>query len=252
VPDEDRLECGPAYGRVRGHPGPEDWPTYRHDAARSGCTRTIVPADLKPAWQTQLGGRLTSLVISNEKVYVASVDTHTLYALNEDNGEVLWSYTVGGRVDSPPTIYNGRVLFGSADGWVYCLRASDGELIWRFQAAPQDLRLTSFEQLESVASQTGLIIKKELLRRLCHKGVKMLVNTKALAINNEGVIVERFGENEILKADTIVLAVGYKPRQELVQNLDVDKIEFYQIGDCTKPRTIMEAIEEGNRVGFAI
>ncbi len=158
VPDEHRLESGPAYGLVRGHPGLEDWPTYRHDAARSGYTCTTVPADLKPAWQTQLEGKLTSLVISNEKVYVASVDTHTLYALNEDNGEVLWSYTVGGRVDSPPTIYNGRVLFGSADGWVYCLRASDGELIWRFQAAPQDLRLTASEQLESVWPVHGSVL----------------------------------------------------------------------------------------------
>jgi hypothetical protein len=37
-----------------------------------------------------------------------------------------------------------------------------------------------------------------------------------------------------------------------VQNLDVDKMEFHQIGDCIQPRTIMEAIEEGNRVGVAI
>ena len=31
-----------------------------------------------------------------------------------------------GRVDSPPSIRDGRAYFGSADGWVYCLRARDG------------------------------------------------------------------------------------------------------------------------------
>ncbi len=157
--DADRLEQGPAYGTAPGAvPGDEDWPTYRCETTRSGYTRSIVPGDLKPSWQTDIGGKLSALVVANGKVYVASVDTHTVYALDEDTGQVLWSYTTGGRVDSPPTIYNGRVLFGSADGWVYCLRSSDGELIWRFQAAPEELRMTAFEQIESVWPVHGSVL----------------------------------------------------------------------------------------------
>jgi hypothetical protein len=49
-------------------------------------------------------------------------------------------------------------LFGSADGWVYCLRASDGVVAWRFRAAPKDLRLTAFEQLESVWPVHGSVL----------------------------------------------------------------------------------------------
>jgi len=108
------------------------------------------------------------------------------------------------------------------------------------------------EQLDSIGSQAGFIIKKDQLKRLCHKGVKMLVHTKAIAITGQGVLVERFGEKETIRADTIILAIGYHPREDLLQKLDIDKIEFYQIGDCVQPRTIMEAIEEGNRVGFMI
>ena len=55
----------------------------------------------------------------------------------------------GGRVDSPPTVYQGRVLFGCADGWVYCLSASDGRLAWRFRAAPSEERIMAYGQLES-------------------------------------------------------------------------------------------------------
>ncbi len=157
--DADRLEQGPAYGEPLAEaPGAEDWPTCRHDPNRSGHSQSIVPADLKVEWQTQLEGKLTSPVIANGKVYIASVDLHTVHALNEDNGQVLWSYTAGGRVDSPPSIYKGRVIFGCADGWVYCLRASSGELIWRFQAAPEDLKMTSFEQLESVWPVPGSVL----------------------------------------------------------------------------------------------
>ena len=63
---------------------------------------------------------------------VADVDAHAVCALNAVDGKIRWTYTTGGRVDSPPTYCRGRLLFGSRDGWVYCLRAADGSLIWRF------------------------------------------------------------------------------------------------------------------------
>ena len=71
---------------------------------------------------------------------------------------MLWKFIAGGRVDSPPTIYQGRVLFGSVDGYVYCLNAADGRLIWRFRAAPMDRRMMSYEQLESVWPVHGSVL----------------------------------------------------------------------------------------------
>ena len=167
VSDADRLERGLAYD-ARTRPASNgdkrqsrDWPTYRHDAARSGRTETAVPADLKRAWRTELGGKLSSVVIEGGRLFVAAIDTHTVYALDEDTGKVLWSFTSGGRVDSPPTIYGDRVLFGSADGWVYSLRAADGALDWRFRAAPLDRRTLAFEQLESVWPVSGSVLVQD-------------------------------------------------------------------------------------------
>jgi len=49
-------------------------------------------------------------------------------------------------------------LFGSADGWVYALRANDGELVWRFRAA-LDEKLTFVKgRLESVWPVHGSVI----------------------------------------------------------------------------------------------
>ena len=163
VADEGRLERGPAYGEATENPEPkienaEDWPTYRCDAARSGATKASVPLDLTRAWQADVGGKLSSVVISGGKLFVASVDNHTVHALDASTGKALWTYTAGGRVDSPPTIYQGRVLFGSADGWVYCLRASDGKLAWRFLGGPHDRRAMAFEQLESVWPVHGSVL----------------------------------------------------------------------------------------------
>jgi outer membrane protein assembly factor BamB len=157
-----RLKRGPAYNEsVSDTSEPADWPTYRADAGRSGYVKTTVPADLKIAWETDLGGRLSSLVAADGKVFVASIDTHRIHALDARSGKSLWHYTTGGRIDSPPTIWRGRVLLGSADGHVYCLRVADGELIWRFRAAPVDRRMGAFEQIESVWPVHGSVLVRD-------------------------------------------------------------------------------------------
>ena len=160
-----RLEKGPAYGKIENRKSKmenlHDWPTYRHDSARSGRASTAVPAALKSAWDTKVGGKVTSPVVAEGKVFTASVHNHTVHALDAASGKRLWSYTAGGRVDSSPAIYQGRVLFGSADGWVYCLDASDGALAWRFRAAPIDERLMSFEQVESVWPVHGNVLVQD-------------------------------------------------------------------------------------------
>ena len=147
------VERGPAYGggrnRQRPIPDRQDWPTYRHDAARSGCAGTTVSSKLASVWRSPVGGRLTAPVVADGKVLVASSDTHTVWALDEAGGKPVWSYTAGGRVDTPPTVHRGLALFGSADGWIYCLRLADGKLAWRRRAAPDERRLVCRGRLES-------------------------------------------------------------------------------------------------------
>jgi len=137
------------------------WPTYRHDALRSGATAAAVPTELKCAWQTQLDGRLSSLVAAEGKLFVAEVDRHSVCAVAAASGKLSWRFTAGGRVDSPPTYHAGAVLFGSADGWVYCLRAADGEVAWRFRVAPADRRIMAFEQVESLWPMHGSVLVQD-------------------------------------------------------------------------------------------
>ncbi|MBI5395376.1 MAG: PQQ-binding-like beta-propeller repeat protein, partial [Verrucomicrobia bacterium] len=158
-----RLEKGPAYEEIR-NPKSEirndDWPTYRHDPGRSGVTKTKAPADLKQSWQTRLSTRASAPVIADGKVFVADIDAHRVCALDAADGRLLWSYTTGGRVDSPPTYYKGLVLFGSHDGWVYCLRASDSTLAWRFRDLPDRL-ICAYGQLESAWPVCGSVLVKD-------------------------------------------------------------------------------------------
>ncbi|MFW6161635.1 MAG: PQQ-binding-like beta-propeller repeat protein [Planctomycetota bacterium] len=160
-----RPERGPAYASsLDTRPSTLDtasWPTYRHDAARSGATPARVPTDLSRRWRTALGGRLSPPVIADGRVFVASIDTHTVQALDAGSGQRLWRFAAGGRVDSPPTAWQGRVLFGSADGFVYCLRAGDGALAWRFRAAPAARRMTAYGQVESPWPVHGSVLVRD-------------------------------------------------------------------------------------------
>jgi len=173
APATPRLERGPAYGQVAGPEATaDDWPMHRHDEARSGASSVELGASLGRSWQAQLDGRLTAPTVARGRVFVASIDTHTVHALDLETGKHLWAFTTGGRVDSAPTYYRGLLLFGSADGYVYAVRAADGELVWRFRAAPLDRRLMAWEQLESAWPVHGSV--------LVHDGVLYLTAGRSM------------------------------------------------------------------------
>jgi outer membrane protein assembly factor BamB len=99
--------------------------------------------------------------VAGGRAFVAAVDGHELHALDARTGEELWRSSAGGRIDSPPTVSGASVVFGSADGSVRCLRASDGALRWRFLAAPEDRRLVAFGQVESVWPVHGSVLVRD-------------------------------------------------------------------------------------------
>jgi len=179
-------------GQESGLSGTEDWPMYRHDPKRSGSTATAVAPRVRPVWTAQLEGKLSQPVVAGSRLYVARVDAGQVCCLDAATGEPVWDYIAGGRIDSAPTIYPvGRTsspssstakpsknivkqsrrgddglevrptamcIFGSADGWVYCLRASDGALVWRFRAAPDERRVVAFGRVESAWPVHGSVL----------------------------------------------------------------------------------------------
>ncbi|MFC1497600.1 PQQ-binding-like beta-propeller repeat protein [Verrucomicrobiota bacterium] len=159
-----RLLKGPSYGKnpksaIRNPQS--NWPMYRNDIKRSGYTKSAVSLPLKSKWTKSLGGKLSASIIVDGKLFVAASDAHTVYALNAETGETLWSFVAGGIVDSPPAFYKGLLLFGSKDGRVYCLNASDGKLVWRFRAAPEERRIAVFGQLSSPWPVNGSVLIKD-------------------------------------------------------------------------------------------
>ena len=166
VPDAERLTRGPTFGQIANRKSqienPADWPTFRHDAGRSGAVKTTIqPTGLKRTWSSKLGSKLSTPVVADGKLFVASADDHSVHAIDAETGRPVWSFTAGGRVDSPPTIWQGRALFGSVDGHVYCLSAGDGSLAWRYRAAPEDWRMLAYDQIESLWPVHGSVLVQD-------------------------------------------------------------------------------------------
>ena len=181
TPVATRLTRGPAYGEVisdqssvtsregtdsivrpliTGNRSPitVEWPTYRGGMDRAGVYTGNVSESPKPKWNVKLQGELTQPVTSNGMLFTVARDKRKLYALDETSGKLIWSRNLPAEVDSPPTCYKGMLLFGCHDGYVYNLRASDGELVWSFLAATADRRLVSYEQVESLWPVSGGIL----------------------------------------------------------------------------------------------
>jgi outer membrane protein assembly factor BamB len=146
-----------------------DWPTYRHDASRSGATAASVGSKprkvlwhWKPKgavayssiWKASAGPKLapdyqaTAAVAAAGRVWFASHDG-VVRCVKADTGEQVWTFATGAKLFAPPTVWSGRLLVGGGDGYIYCLDASTGRLLWRFTAGPLDRRVFWFGHLTS-------------------------------------------------------------------------------------------------------
>ena len=91
------------------------------------------------------------------------------------------------------------------------------------------------------------------MTRLSQKGVALLTSVKYEKFTDKGlVITDNKGQQQTIEADTVVIAAGSQPNAALAEALKGKVPEVHLAGDCVKPRTIMDAIAEGNRVGRTV
>lgn len=156
---QPRLVKGPALGKIESiAASAQDWPTYRHSSERSAVASISTPEQLVVKWKVDVGSQPTAPVVASGSVYVADRDGYTLHSLDRENGETNWTFTADGRIDSPPTHYNGMILVGSRGGSVYCLRATDGQLAWKFNGMPERRLMCDTGRLESAWPVHGSIM----------------------------------------------------------------------------------------------
>jgi outer membrane protein assembly factor BamB len=137
---------------------PDEWPMFRRDLTRSSSSPVKISGSLGPAWEAKLGGDLTAATVAGKRLFVCSKSEQILYCLDAANGKTLWQLATPGQVDSPPTIVGGLCVFGSVDGSVSCINASDGALRWQFRIGKEERRTVIDDHLESVWPIHGSVL----------------------------------------------------------------------------------------------
>ncbi len=82
----------------------------------------------------------------------------------------------------------------------------------------------------------------QCIRRL---GIRVMDQHLVKEVSKDGVLVEKEGQETLLPADTVVLAVGAAAYNPLEETLKGKVKELHVIGDALKPRKLTEAIREG-------
>jgi 2,4-dienoyl-CoA reductase-like NADH-dependent reductase (Old Yellow Enzyme family)/thioredoxin reductase len=87
---------------------------------------------------------------------------------------------------------------------------------------------------------------------LIEHGVYVYPDSKVVEISDNGVLSVTSDHLFFLKADTVVLAVGFTPEKELIDKLGSLVPEVHAIGDCVEPQDALAAISQGAEVGCII
>lgn len=165
-----------------------DWPTYNRDNQRTGVSPYALPVPLSLNWEHQLRhppqpawpapakqdfwnrksnlsprvvyDRANHVVSVGNQVFVGSSADDAVRCLDAQTGNELWKFFAEGPIRLAPTVADKRLLFGSDDGYVYCLNTFDGQLIWKVRLGPSDRRIPGNRRIISAwPVRSGVLVE---------------------------------------------------------------------------------------------
>ena len=113
-------------------------------------------------------------------------------------------------------------------------------------------QVTVVEMLGEIAADMYESMRGLMLISLNELGVRVRTGTTATAISGNGVTVDCNGKQELITADTVVLALGAGANQELAGKLENLASDLYTVGDCVEARKLPNAVEDGFKVASRI
>ena len=94
-------------------------------------------------------------IVAGQRLFVGSSHDNSVTAYDTRTGEEAWTYFADGPVRFAPLAWQDKLYFACDDGYLYCLTASDGSLVWRFRGGPSDRKILGNERLISMWPARG-------------------------------------------------------------------------------------------------
>ena len=149
----------------------DDWPTWRHDAARSAVSSQRLPDKLHLQWVRKLPPLRPAFwqpgqervqfdwgyepVVLGKTMFVGSSLDDSVRAIDTDSGELRWQFFTDGPVRCAPVAAAGKLYVASDDGCLYALDAANGKLLWQVRGAPSLRKVIGNGRLISVWPARG-------------------------------------------------------------------------------------------------
>lgn len=217
----------------------KDWPQFKKDNYRSANATTQLdlatlgedwqynaPQMPVPAWYGPakedtyaVSGPLPSMrdydlayypIVVGGKLYYGSTADNAIHCLDAKTGKEEWTYTTGGPIRVAPVFHDGKLYFGSDDGYAYCIKAHNGKLVWRFTPVEdQTQKLMHNNALISFwPIRTGILIEDGI----AYFGASLLpwkdayfcaINAETGKPEGEGAYVKRYGHENLSDDETL-------------------------------------------------
>lgn len=155
----------------------------------------------------------------------------------------------GGSTGAETAIFLARSGAIDAETAAFLLlhQAESAELI-RDMACKGPKEVTLIEARGKIGKEIGPSTRWNVMGWLDRCGVEVLTDTEPTKMTSEGVVVSDGDNERLIKADSVVLALGARPLDELKKELDGQVPEVHVIGDAKKVRRALDAVHEGYSV----
>jgi len=107
------------------------------------------------------------------------------------------------------------------------------------------VQVTILEMLHRVLDSMNAATRNCLIAELTKVGATIIEKAQVVSITDNHVSYIRDEKEETVQADTVVIALGANPEDELYHSLKRQVFDLHVIGDAREPRQIMEAVREG-------
>jgi len=114
-------------------------------------------------------------------------------------------------------------------------------------------KVTIIDMLPKLGMSIGRTTRGFLIGQITKLGIISILNVQIKKFEGKTLIYEHGNETKTLEnIDTFIIAAGVTPNDELFNKVKQTNppYKIFKIGDCKKPRTMMEAIHEGFRTAY--
>ena len=112
--------------------------------------------------------------------------------------------------------------------------------------------VTLVEMLPQIMNGVAVTDLLAYTERIAKTDMRILTSTRLMAVTDEGAVVQGPKGEMVLPADTVILAIGFKPCQELYAALQAAGKEAYLVGDAVKAGKIYDAFHTAYRTALKI